>query len=67
MVRILIISDIHLWSLPNEHDGYYKMRKELMKDVADYADANGPIQCHTNREFDKINESASERKVGISS
>ena len=38
-----------------------------MKDVVDYADANGPIQCHTNREFDKINESASERKVGISS
>ena len=67
MVRILIISDIHLWSLPNEHDGYYKMRKELMKDVADYADANGPIQCHTNREFYKINESASERKVGIPS
>lgn len=67
MVRILIISDIHLWSLPNEHDGYYKMIKELMKDVVDYADANGPIQCHTNREFDKINESASERKVGISS
>ena len=38
-----------------------------MKDIADYTDATGPIQCHTNREFDKINESASERKVGIPS
>lgn len=44
MVRILIISDIHLWSLPNEHDEFYKMRRELMKDIADYTDVKGPIQ-----------------------
>ena len=44
MVRILIISDIHLWSLPSEHDPFDKMRRELMKDVADYADEKGPIQ-----------------------
>lgn len=43
MVRILIISDIHLWSLPDEHDDFYKMRRVLMKDIADYTDAKGPI------------------------
>lgn len=43
MVRILIISDIHLWSLPGEHDQYYPIRRKLLDDIKDYADAKGCI------------------------
>ena len=43
MVRILIISDIHHWSLPNEHDSYYQMRKKLLTDIADYTAVKGII------------------------
>lgn len=43
MVRILIISDIHLWSLPNEHDQFYPIRRKLLEDIKDYTAAKGPI------------------------
>lgn len=43
MVRILIISDIHLWSLPNEHDQFYPIRRNLLEDIKDYTAAKGPI------------------------
>lgn len=44
MVRILIISDIHLWSLPNEHDQFYPIRRKLLEDIKDYTAAKVPIQ-----------------------
>lgn len=43
MVRILIISDIHLWSLPNEHDQFYPIRRKLLEDIKDYTAAKGQI------------------------
>lgn len=43
MVRILIISDIHLWSLPSEHDKYYPIRRKLLDDIKDYVTARGSI------------------------
>lgn len=43
MVRILIISDIHLWSLPEEHDQYYPIRRKLFEDIKDYVEAQGNI------------------------
>lgn len=43
MVRILIISDIHLWSLPGEHDQYYPIRRKMLDDISDYTEAMGCI------------------------
>lgn len=43
MVRILIISDIHLWSLPSEHDKYYPIRRKLLDDIKDYVAVRGSI------------------------
>jgi len=45
MVRILIISDIHLWSLPNEHDQFYPIRRKLLEDIKDYtAHPTNPVE-----------------------
>lgn len=43
MLRLLILSDIHLMSLISEMDPNYKFRKEFIKDVRGYREACGSI------------------------
>lgn len=43
MIRLLVISDIHLWALPSECDKYYPMRKKMLDDIKDFCMTNGPI------------------------
>lgn len=43
MLRLLILSDIHLMSLLDEMDPKLKFRKEFIKDIKDYRDTFGSI------------------------
>ena len=43
MLRILILSDIHMLSMAQERDPNYELRKKLLRDIKDYRDCQGVI------------------------